>query len=289
VSARAEPLGVAEGLGRPIRGPSAFGDGDLRSFFYLTWTLAVTEFKLKFFGSVLGYLWQLIRPLLLFGVLYVVFTEFVRFGEGVAFFPVVLLTGIVIFSFFQEATGNAVTSVVDRENLVRKIQFPRMVIPASVVLTAYFNLALNLVAVFVFIAIQGVEVRWTWLELPVLLVLLGVFATGVAMLLSALYVRFRDVRPIWDVMLQVLFYGSPILYTLEQIPNQDLAQIMVLSPLATVLEQVRYAVIDPAAPSAAAAAGGMEWLAVPAGIGFGVLALGLWVFNREAPRIAEEL
>ena len=117
--------------GATIQGPSALGGG-LRRFLYLSITLAITEFKLRFFGSVLGYLWQLMRPLMLFGVLYFVFTQFVKIGEGVPFYPVVLLTNIVVYTFFAEGTG-AVTAVVDRENLVRKIQFPRL---ASVVVTA---------------------------------------------------------------------------------------------------------------------------------------------------------
>ncbi len=141
--------------GTPIKGPSALGD-DPRRFLRLTWTLAITQFKLKFYGSVLGYLWQLMRPLMLFGVLYVVFTEFVRLGNDIEFYPVVLLTGIVLYTFVSEATGGAVASVVERETLVRKVQFPRMVIPCAVVLTATLNLMLNLVAVVVFAAISGV-------------------------------------------------------------------------------------------------------------------------------------
>ena len=128
---------------RPIRGPSALG-GSPQRFWTLTWTLAVLEFRLKFFGSVLGYFWQLMRPLLMFGVLYVVFTELVRLGGGVNNYPVVLLMGIIIFTFFAEATGTSVTSVPDHETLVRKVHFPRLVIPLSVVLTTYLNFILEL-------------------------------------------------------------------------------------------------------------------------------------------------
>src|SRR3712207_4750597 len=157
-----------------MRGPSALG-GDPRRFVALTWTLAVTEFRLKFFGSVLGYFWQLMRPLLLFGVLYVVFTEFVRLGGGVKHYPAVLLMGIVIHQFYAEATAGSVSSVVSRENLVRKIQFPRLVIPLAVVLTTYLNFVLNFLAVFVFLLIQGVEIRLSWLEIVPLILLLGIF------------------------------------------------------------------------------------------------------------------
>jgi ABC-2 type transport system permease protein len=275
-------------LGPPITGPSAL-TGDTRRFVHLTWTLAVQEFKLRFFGSALGYLWQLMRPLLLFGVLYVVFTQAIRIGATANYFPAVLLTSIVLYTFFAEATSGAVTSVVDREAIVRKIHFPRLVVPAAVVLTAFFNLLLNLVAVAVFVFATGVEVRISWLQFPLLVALLAVFASGIAMLLSALYVRMRDLRPIWDVVLQVLFYATPIIYVLESVDNETIRRVMMCNPLGAVLQQVRHALIDPQAPSAAAAIGGTAWLAIPVGIIVMGFALGLWVFDREAPRIAEDL
>jgi ABC-2 type transport system permease protein len=282
VNATAAPIGT------PIRGPTAFS-GDVRRFAALAVMLATMEFKLRYFGSALGYFWQLVRPLLLFGVLYVVFTQFAKINEGVPHFPAVLLIGVVLFTFFSDATSNAVTSVMDRESLVRKIQFPRMVVPVSVVLTASFNLLTNLVAVMVFVLATGVEPRATWLLFPVLLLALAAIATGMAMLLSALYVRFRDVRPIWEVALQVLFYGSPILYAIEIIPNQTLREAVMVNPVAAILEQVRHWVVDPGAPSAAQAIGGGPRLLAPAAIAVGAIALGFWTFAREAPRIAEEL
>ena len=277
---------------RRVRGPSALGT-DPRRFLQLTLTLAVTDFKLKFFGSVLGYLWQLMRPLMLFGVLYLVFVQWVRLGgESVAHYPAVLLTGIVTYMFFASATGGCVTAVLNRESLVRKIEFPRLVIPLTVVLVAYFDLLLNFIAVFIFVVADGVEPRLSWLELPLLLIALGVLATGCGMLVSALYVRYRDVEPIWEVMLQILFYASPILYPIELVAlkgGENVQEAMMLSPLAAILQQMRHAVIDPDAMSAGEAAGGWIWILIPAGIIVGVFALGYWVFNREAPRIAEEL
>ena len=276
-------------LGRPIKGPSALG-GDVRRLLHLSVTLAVMEFKLRFFGSVLGYLWQLMRPLLLFGVLYAVFTQFVKLGAGIQYYPAILLTGIVLFTFFSDATARSVTAVLDRENLVRKIEFPRLVVPIAVILLAYFNLVLNLLAVLVFVLLTGVDVRVEWLALPLLLIPLGMFASGLAMLLSALYVRFRDVQPIWEVLLQVAFYGSPILYVIDQLPSEQLRHLVIwFNPLATILVQARHWLIDQSAPTASQVAGGVEYLLIPATIILGVFALGFWVFNREAPRIAEEL
>jgi ABC-2 type transport system permease protein len=277
-------------FGRRIKGPSALGDGDARRFFNLARTLAVTDFKLRFFGSVLGYLWQLMRPLLLFGVLYAVFTTVFRLGSDVKYYPAVLLMGIVLFTFFQEATIGAVSSVVDRETLVRKIQFPRMVIPLSVVLTALFNFCVNFLAVLVFTLATGVPITFRWLWLIPLLAVLAFFCTGVAMLVSSLYVRYRDVRPIWEVTLQALFYGTAVIYPVEKIyAHLTLRRFVTLNPLTSIITQTRHELIDPHAPTAVSAAGGAAWLLIPAAIVVGSFVIGLWYFNREAPRIAEEL
>jgi ABC-2 type transport system permease protein len=275
-------------FGRAIRGPSAL-DGDIGRFVHLTRTLAVSDFKLRFFGSALGYFWQLMRPLLLFGVLYVVFTQAIKLGADVKFFPVVLLTSIVLYTFFAEATSYAVTAVVDREQLVRKIQFPRLVIPTTTVVTATFNLALNFLVILAFAFASGVRPHKVWLEVPVLLGLLWLLAFGTAVLLSALYVRFRDVKPIWDVLLQVLLYGSPVIYAIETIESEQAREILMLNPLGAIMQQMRHVLIDQNAPTAAAVAGGWERLLIPGAILVGLVAVGLWYFNREAPRIAEEL
>jgi ABC-2 type transport system permease protein len=268
-------------------GPSALGD-DLRRFVNLTITLAVTDFKLRYFGSFLGYLWSLMRPLLFFGVLYVVFTQVVKLGTEVPNYPVYLLQSIVIWTYFAETTTTSVRSLVDRENLLRKIRFPRLVIPLAVSLTAMFNLGLNLIAVVLFALLSGIEPTIGWLEVPFLVLFIGFFATGVSMLLSALFVRFRDLQPIWDVSLQVLFYGSPILFVASRYPD-NVERILMCNPLAVVMTQMRKAVIQPSAPSAAEMIGGAPRLLIPLGIIVGVFALGYWVFNREAPRIAENL
>jgi ABC-2 type transport system permease protein len=273
-----------------MTGPSALAGG-WRRVLQLSRMLAFTDFKLRFFGSVLGYLWTLVRPLLLFGVLYLVFSEALHLGDKVRFYAVVLLTGIVIYEYFGEATGNAVSSVVDRETFVRKVHFPRMAIPLSVTLAAALNLALNFVAIFVFMAASGVSLHWSWLELPILLALLVAFATGVAMLLSALYVPFRDIRPIWEISLRALFYATPVLYPVEQLAkrHETLAHVLMCNPLAAIIQQVRHAVIDPTAPTAAQAIGGGWRLLIPVAVLVGICALGFYVFNRMAPRIAEEL
>jgi ABC-2 type transport system permease protein len=285
----AEPL-AARPPGRRITGPTALGN-DPRRLWNLTRALAVTDFKLRFFGSALGYLWQLVRPLLLFGVLYVVFTEVVRLGGDVELYPIALLLGVVLYSFVNEATSGALTSLVDRESLIRKVEFPRLAVPLASVLAALFNVGLNLLAVLVFLLVAGGDIRWTWLELPLLLIALAAFAAGLGMLLSALYVRLRDMRPIWEVVLQVFFYASPIFYPIDVVleRNATLATILMLNPFAAILQQARHALIAPSHPSAAEAIGGPALLLAPIGIGVLVIVAGFRLFSRRAPRIAEDL
>jgi ABC-2 type transport system permease protein len=271
---------------REVRGPSALGGGWRRAL-ELLYLIAVTDFKRTYFGTMLGYLWSLARPLMLFGVLLAVFTQVFRVGSEVPHYPVLLLFNIVLFGFFQEATATAVTSIVNQESVVRKTQFPRLVIPLAVVLTSLFNLALNLVVVFIFILAFGVGPMWTWLAFPVVLLLLVTFTVAVSMIVASLYPRFRDVAIMWTVASTVLFYGTPVLYPLDVVPA-TLRDVLLLNPLTPLFELARLWVIDPDAPGPAAGQGFVHLLPAIA-IYLGVCVLAVWVFNREAPRIAEEL
>jgi ABC-2 type transport system permease protein len=272
---------------REVRGPSALGGGWKR-FGELLYLISVTEFKKTYFGTVLGYVWSVLRPLLLFAVLLFVFTKIVRLGSGVPHYPVLLLMNVVLFGFFSEATTTAVMSVVNQESVVRKTQFPRLVIPLSVVMTSLFNLAVNLVVVLIFIAAFGVQPAWTWLLFPLIVLVLFVFATAVSMLLASLYVRFRDTAIIWSVIASALFYATPVIYPIEIVPERYRDLIM-LNPLTAIFEQARKWIIDPSAPGAVSAAGGWTHLLPGAAIFLGACAIGAWYFNREAPRIAEQL
>jgi len=285
VSVQDAPASVPEL--REVPGPSALGGG-WRRFADLLWLMAATEFKRNYFGTVLGYLWSLIRPLLLFAVLLFVFTRIFRLGSDVANYPVMLLLNIVLFTFFAEATQNAVTSVVNQESVVRKTQFPRLVIPLAVVLTTFFTLCINLLVVLVFILAWGVDPTWTWLLFFPALGLLVVFAVAVSTILSVLYVRFRDVQMIWAVVSQVLFYGTPVIYPIEIVPD-EYRQAMFANPVAVIFEQIRVWVLDPSAPTATEVVGGWTGLLPAAAIFVGTIVLSVWLFKREAPRIAEEL
>lgn len=278
-----------------VHGPSALS-GDVHRFWSLTLTLARTEFKLRFFGSVLGYVWTLVRPLLLFGVLWVFFTVVAHVNDsnkpGEEFYGAQLLGSIVLFTFFAEATAGAVKSVVDRENLVRKIHFPRLVIPASVVLLALFNLGLNLIVVMVFALAAGVTPMLSWAELPLIVLMLAVCAAGVAMLLSALYVHFRDISPIWEVISQILFYASPVIISIQTVKaklSPTMLHIYMLNPLACILQQFRHAMITSATPSAGQVLGSWTALIAPLALVAAVFVVGFAVFNRAAAKIAENL
>jgi ABC-2 type transport system permease protein len=282
---------IPEGLGAPIKGPTALGD-DPRRLWRLTWTLATTDFKLRFFDSRLGYLWSLMRPLMLFGVLYLVFTQALNFGADQPDFPVALLLGIVLFTFYSEATSTSVRSLVAREPLVRKVDFPRLAVPMASVLTAGFSLLLNMIPVLVFALASGVAPRWSWLWFFPLASFLVVFAIGTAMLLSALFVRYRDVEPIWDVTLQIMFYASAIFFPIDLLLAGDykwLGRILMANPLAAILQELRHLMISPKYLSAQEAIG-LRWrLLIPIGVVVLVTAIGYRVFSREAPRIAEDL
>jgi ABC-2 type transport system permease protein len=270
-----------------VRGPSALGGGWGRSL-DLLYLIAVTEFKKTYFGTALGYLWSLARPLMLFGVLLAVFTQVFRIGSLVPHYEVLLLFNIVLFGFFQEATLTAVHSIVNQEGVVRKTQFPRLVIPLAVVLTSAFNLGLNLIVVFVFILAFGVEPTWTWLLFPVFLALLFVLTTAVSMIVSSLYPRFRDISIIWSVLATVLFYGTPVLYPIEVVPD-TLQDFLLVNPLTPLFELARVWVIDPGAAGPVDAAGGVDGLLAPMAIYAAVCVFAVWIFKREAPRIAEQL
>jgi ABC-2 type transport system permease protein len=268
--------------------------GGFRRFFDLLWLISLTEFKRVYFGTVLGYIWSLLRPLMLFGVLLFVFTQVFKLGHELPNYPVLLLLGIVQYTFFQEATQNAVTSVVSQEGVVRKTQFPRLVIPLATVITAAMNFCLNLIVVFIFVLAWGVDPTWTWLLFPVAAAALFVLTAAVSMALSVLYVRFRDVAIIWIVAAQMLFYATPILYPLGiyGLNRPTIEKWLMLNPLAVIFEQVRVWVLaEPAsaAPSAAQAAGGWVHLLPAVAIYVGTCVSAAWIFNREAPRIAEDL
>jgi ABC-2 type transport system permease protein len=207
--------------------------------------MVATDFKLRYQGSVLGYLWSLLKPLALFSILYLVFVRFLKIGASIPDFPVYLLLGIVVWSYFVEVTNQSIRAIVDRDELIRKINFPRYVIVLSSAVSSLINLLLNLVVVGAFMVLTRANISWTGIVwAPVLIVQLFVVSLATAFFLSALYVRFRDLVYIWEVFLQAAFYATPILYPLSDVPV-EYAKWLSLSPLAQVIQDLRYILITP--------------------------------------------
>lgn len=204
--------------------------------------LVVTDFKLRYQGSVLGYLWSLLKPLFLFAVLYVVFVHFLRFGSDVEHFPIYLLLGIVLWTFFTEATQQGMQAIVGRGDLIRKINFPKYIIVISGTISALINLVFNLAVVLVFMVINGVDVKASVLFFPLNILELYVFALALAFFLSAAYVKFRDISHIWEVILQAAFYATPILYPLSLVIEKSelAAKIMLMNPVAQIIQDGRF-------------------------------------------------
>jgi ABC-2 type transport system permease protein len=273
---------------REVPGPSALGGGTRRAL-ELLYVIAVNDFRKTYFNTALGYLWSIARPLMQFGVLLVVFTHVFHFSKTVANYPVFLLFDVVLFGFFQEATMMAVGSIVAHEAVVRKTQFPRLVIPLAVVLTALFNLSINLLVTFVFILGFGLSPSPTWLLLVPLLIALFVFTTAVSMIVSALYPRFRDVTIIWSVLVMALFYATPVLYPVSAV-HPNLRDVISLNPLTPIFDLAQRWVTEPGTPWPwAPEMGGPVRFAIAVALYAVVCAFAVWIFRREAPRIAEAL
>jgi ABC-2 type transport system permease protein len=257
-------------------------------FLHVTTALAGTEFKLRYFGSALGYLWSFLRPLFLFGVLYVVFTRIVRTGTVIPHYPVALLVALVLYNFFAEATGSALPSLVQRAHLLRKVAFPRASVPIAVSGPAAVNLAFGLVIVLALAMINGITPSASWLLLVPVALGVIVFALSFSLLLSILFVRYRDAQPIWEVILQVVFWATPIIYAIGFVPER-FRQFVMFNPLAVAVQQARHWLIGPEVPTAADVLGADIKLLIPAGIFVGTAILAVWTFRRGASRVAEEL
>jgi ABC-2 type transport system permease protein len=254
--------------------------------------LASVDFKLKYAGSALGYVWSVIKPLALFTVLYLVFAKLFRLGEISQYYPLALLTGIVLYTFFADATNLAMSSIVARENLLRKLSFPRLIIPTSMTVGSAMTFGINLVVVGVFIAWNRIPPRLDWLLLVPLLLQFYVFILGVSLVLATLFVRFRDIGQVWELATQLILYATPIIYPVGFLPEWA-RTIAFLNPITQILQDVRalvlYQDLPPNRITATEAFGSSAGRLIPIGITFAVLALGFYLFKREEPTFAERV
>lgn len=251
--------------------------------------LVRTDFKLRYQGSALGYAWSLLRPLLLFVILYVVFVRFLKLGAGVPHYPVYLLLGIVVWNFFVEMTTQSLGSIVGRGDLIRKIRIPRWIIVFSSSISALINLGLNLIVVAIFMAINHVDLYITIFLLPLILIEVYIFALGISLFLSAAYVKFRDLNYIWEVVLQAGFYLTPILYPLSTVNNETLQKIIFLNPMAQAIQDARYAIVTHTQPTIWSTFNGGPYAYIPLVIVGTALVGGLLYFKSQANDFAENI
>lgn len=217
--------------------------------FVLLKRLVISDFKLRYQGSALGYLWSLLRPLAMFGVLYIVFVNFLKFGDGIPNFPIYLLLGIVMWNFFVELTSGAVSSIASKGDLIRKINFPKYVIVLASSVSALINFSFNMTVVFIFMIIFGSDpIPLAIIFIPILIVELYLFGLGIAFFLSATFVKYKDISYIWDVIVQAGFYATPILYPLSRVPEAA-QKLLMLNPVAQILQDARYLLVTQTPPS----------------------------------------
>lgn len=251
--------------------------------------LVRTDFKLRYQGSALGYAWSLLRPLLIFLILYLVFVKFLKLGNGVPHYPVYLLIGIVLWNFFTEMTVLSATSIVGRGDLIRKIRIPRWLIVFSTSISALINLSLNLIVVIVFMYINKVEILDTLPLVAIPIIEIFIFGLGLSFLLAALFVKFRDVTYIWEVLLQAGFYITPIIYPLSRITNVQFQKIIMLNPMSQAIQDVRYSAITHSTPTIYEVFNG-GWLElVPFFVVLIFTVIGVYYFKKQSKYFAENI
>lgn len=262
-----------------------------RYSYILLHQLVITDFKLRYKGSFLGYIWTLLRPLALFAILYIVFVYFLRIGADIPHFAIYLLLGIVLWNYFSEVTMNGLSAIVGKGDLMRKLSFPRYVVVVAGSFSALINLGINLLVVGVFMAINGVELTWNALWIVPLIVELFIFALSVAFLLSALYVRFRDINYIWEVVLQAGFYATPVLYPIQMVIEKSMiaAQIMILNPVAQVIQDARATVVTTETITVSGLFQNPYMQLIPLGIVAVLTVVSMVYFKKKSPGFAEDI
>lgn len=255
--------------------------------------LTKTDFKLRYQGSVLGYLWALLRPLMMFAILYIVFAKLLKFGGDIPHYPVYLLTGTTLWSFFTECTGQGIQAIVSRGDLIRKVCFPKYIVVVSATLTAVINLLINLVVVIIFALINGVTPNWGWLLVPFIVLELYILALGISFLLGAINVKYRDITSIWEVLVQAIFYAIPIIYPISMIVSTSdiAAKVILLNPIAQIIQDARYLLITNETITTWSFVGkGTPILKfIPIFIVIILLVIGSYVFRKKSKKFAEEI
>jgi len=250
------------------------------NYFYLIQQFTITDFKLRYSHSVLGYLWSLLNPLLMFGVLYFIFSVFMRFG-GIEHYQVYLLSGIMLYGFFNETTSSGMTSLFTKSSLLNKVNFPRIIIPLSSTLTNTITILLNMVILSIFIAFSGVNVNYSAFFSVLILFELIIFSLGVSLFLSAFYLKFRDLQHIWGVLLQLGFWATPIIYPIDIVPIKYHI-IFKINPMARLIQNFRMVVIMGQVP-------GLRNIIYNIAMTFLIFFVGFIIFQKRQKYFAEWL
>jgi len=253
--------------------------------------LVRTDFKVRYQGSVLGYLWSLLRPLFMFIILYFIFVYFLKIGKGIPHWPVALLLGIVMWNFFTEITNQGLRSIVNKGGVIRKINFPKYIIILSASISALINLLINLVIIAIFIAVNHVPLTWAMLMIPLFIVEMFMFAIGCAFILSTVYVKYRDVNFVWDIIIQGAFYASAVLFPLSRVATSSAfaAKVMLLNPAAQAIQDARHFLLPATMPSANDYIHHAGILLIPFAIILVVFVFGAIYFRKRSPHFAEEI
>ena len=250
--------------------------------------LVKTEFKLRYQGSLLGYLWSLLRPLALFAILYFVFAKLIGLGAGIENYGIYLLLGVVVWMFFSEVTSASITCVVARGDLLRKINFPKYTIVLSTLLSSLVNFALNMLVVVVFAVLFNVEFSWRVLWMIPLFIELIILSLGLSFFMSAIFVKFRDINFIWEVILQGAFYATPILYPLSIVPEYA-AKILMLNPMAQIIQDMRYIFVSTQTETIATVFGNPVIRLIPVLFSLLLLIFSIFYFKKRARNFAEQV
>lgn len=253
--------------------------------------LTKTDFKLRYQGSVLGYLWALLRPLMMFAIMYIVFAKLLKFGSDIPHYSVYLLCGTSMWSFFTECTNQGIQAIVQRGDLLRKISFPKYIVVVSSTLTAVINMLINLAVIIVFALINGVTPSFSWLLVPLSLIELYILSLGISLLLGAINVKYRDITSIWEVFMQALFYAVPIIYPVSMVAatSEFAAKIILLNPIAQTIQDIRYSLITKESITSWSYLHSPILVLIPLIITVIMLIVGALVFRKKSRYFAEEV
>lgn len=252
--------------------------------------LVITDFKLRYQGSVLGYAWSLLKPLFLFAIMYIVFGFLIKLGS-VEHYAVYLLFGIVLWNFFAEATGQGMASIVSRGDLLRKISFPKYIIVLSTTISALINLTLNLVIVAILMVVNGVHLQVSAFMLPVYIIEIYTLALGLAFFLATLNVKYRDTGHIWEIVMQAAFYATPIIYPLTLVLAKSTlaAKILLLNPIAQAIQDARYSLITHETITMAGISKNVLLIVVPFILVIVIFVVGALYFKKNSKYFAENI